>query len=119
MFVVVHHLIVCFSLFLVHHFPYRLVCLPVSASEEGDGHGVAAAAAGAGHGLGVCRGGKLYVKRLEGVAAVVAFEFCFSSYHSVLACDYFIGMMICIFPTAKIHLLAEVNKFIMVHKQKN
>ena len=83
MFVVVHHLIVCFSLFLVHHFPYRLVCLPVSASEEGDGHGVAAAAFGAGHGLGVYRGGKLYVKRLEGVAAVVAFEFCFSSYHSV------------------------------------
>ena len=101
------------------HFPYRLVCLAVSASEEGDGHGVAAAAVGAGHGLGVCRGGKLYVKRLEGVAAVVAFEFCFSSYHSILACDYFIGMMICIFPAAKIHLLAEVNKFIMVHKQKN
>ena len=61
------------------HFPYRLVCLAVSASEEGDGHGVAAAAAGAGHRLGVCRGGKLYVKRLEGVAAVVAFEFGFSS----------------------------------------
>ena len=98
--------------------PYRLICLLVSASEEGDGHGVAAAAAGAGHGLGVCRGGKLYVKRLEGVAAVVAFEFCFSSYHSILACDYFIGMMICFFPAAKIHLLAEVNKFIMVHKQK-
>ena len=78
MFVVVHHLIVCFSLFLVHHFPYRLVCLPVSTSEEGDGHGVAAAAAGAGHRLGICRGGKLYVKRLEGVAAVVAFE-CFLS----------------------------------------
>ena len=42
-----------------------------------------AAAVGAGHGLGVCRGGKLYVKRLEGVAAVVAFECSFSSYHSV------------------------------------
>ena len=96
------------------HFPY----LHVSASEEGDGHGVAAAAAGAGHGLGVCRGGKLYVKRLEGVAAVVTFEFCFSSYHSILVCDYFIGKIICIFPAAKIRLLAEVNKFIMVHKQK-
>ena len=59
--------------------PYRLICLLVSASEEGDGHGVAAAAAGAGHRLGVCRGGKLYVKRLEGVAAVVAFEFGYSS----------------------------------------
>ena len=56
-----------------------LVCLPVSASEEGDGHGVAAATFGAGHGLGVYRGGKLYVKRLEGVAAVVAFEFGYSS----------------------------------------
>ena len=39
---------------------------------------MAAAAFGAGHGLGVYRGGKLYVKRLEGVAAVVAFE-CFLS----------------------------------------
>ena len=79
MLVVVHHLIVSLLLFLVHHFPYLLVCLPVSASEEGDGHGVAAAAAGAGHRLGICRGGKLYVKRLEGVAAVVAFEFGYSS----------------------------------------
>ena len=61
------------------HFTYLHVCLPVSASEEGDGHGVAAAAFRAGHGLGVYRGGKLYVKRLESVAAVVAFEFGYSS----------------------------------------
>ena len=40
---------------------------------------MAAATFGAGHGLGVYRGGKLYVKRLEGVAAVVAFEFGYSS----------------------------------------
>ena len=83
------------------HFPYLLVCLAVSASEEGDGHGVAAAAFRAGHGLGVCRGGKLYVKLLKGVAAVVAFEFCLSSYHSILAYDYIIGMTICIVPSCK------------------
>ena len=40
---------------------------------------MAAATFEAGHELGVYRGGKLYVKRLEGVAAVVAFEFGFSS----------------------------------------
>ena len=60
------------------HFPNLPVCPFLHKVERGFWYGVAAAAFGAGHGLGVYRGGKLYVKRLEGVAAVVAFV-CFLS----------------------------------------
>ena len=61
------------------NFPYLLVCLAVSASEEGDGHGVAAATVGAGSWHGIYRGLPFEVHGPECVTVDIAFESCYSS----------------------------------------
>ena len=59
---------------------------------------MAAATLGAGHRLGVCRGLPFDVKSLEGVAAVIAFEFGCASEHSI-----FVGKSKIIIDNRQVH----------------
>ena len=67
-----------YSLFL-HLFPYLPVCPFLHKREQGLWHGVAAATLGATHRLGIHRCLPFDVEALESVAAVIAFECCYSS----------------------------------------
>ena len=71
--------IVCFSLYIVDFLPYPAIYLFGEKGEQGLWHGVAAATLGAGHRLGIYRCLPFDVEGLEGVAAVIAFECCYSS----------------------------------------
>ena len=90
------------SLFL-HLFPYLPVCPFLHKREQGLWHGVAAATLGAGHRLGIYRCLPFDVEGLEGVAAVIAFECCYSSQHTLF------------FLAANVLLIIIRVKFIIVH----
>ena len=69
-------------LFFLHLRTYPSIRPLINKAEQGFRHGVAPATNRAGHRRGIYRGLPFDVEGLEDVAAVIAFEFYLSSYHS-------------------------------------
>ena len=102
MFVFVHNLIVCFSLFIVDFLPYLAIYPFGEKGEHGLWHSVAAATVGAGHRHGIYRGLPFDVHGPECVTADITFECCYSSMHTC-------------FLAANILFIIIRVKFIIVH----
>ena len=93
----------------LHFFPNLSVDPFIHKGEQGLWHGVAAATLGATHRLGIYRCLPFDVEALESVAAVIAFECCYSSQHTLFFLAANILSIIIRVKFIKVHLAGNNN----------